>query len=246
MWRRRSPASAGFTVIELLTVIAIIGILAALLLPALASARRKAWQVSCVNNLKQIGVAFHLYLNDSSDYVVPMVDNSFTVYWFGRRVAANEPIRRQDGSLYAYLKNAGSIEICPSFGGYVPLGVEPATSYGYNYYFLSPFGGPPTWAPTPVKLTQVGSPARTICFADSARDYNGVLEENWYLDPPIWFGTKNPFYFVHFRHDGFANVLFCDGHVDRMQPGIGPDEHQLGHIGTDNFWYSLDAKMEAK
>jgi len=53
-------------------------------------------------------------------------------------------------------------------------------------------------------------------------------------------------YSVHFRHDGFANVLFCDGHVDRMQPGIGPDEHQLGHIGTDNFWYSLDAKMEAK
>lgn len=245
MISRRFPRrrSVGFTLVELLTVIAIVAILAGLLLPALASVRKRAWQVSCTNNLKQIGIAFQMYVNDNNDYVVPLVDDTFSVYWFGRRVAPDEPIRRQDGFLYPYLRNAGRIEICPSFTGYLPLGSEPGTSYGYNYYFLSPFSGPPTWAPVPVKFTQIEAPARTIAFADSARDYNGVLEENWYLDPPQWFGVDNPFYFVHFRHNGFANVLFADGHVRPMQPGIGPNANKLGHIGTDNYWYNLKAEM---
>jgi prepilin-type N-terminal cleavage/methylation domain-containing protein len=57
----------GFTLIELLVVIAIIAILAAMLLPALAAAKRKAQKINCVNNLKQIGLAFRIWEGDNSD-----------------------------------------------------------------------------------------------------------------------------------------------------------------------------------
>lgn len=69
---RRHPAATparprGFTLIELLVVIAIIAILAAMLLPALARAKQRSQRASCVSNLKQIGLAFSLYLDDHHD-----------------------------------------------------------------------------------------------------------------------------------------------------------------------------------
>jgi prepilin-type processing-associated H-X9-DG protein len=211
--------------VELLVVIALIAILAAMLLPALNRGVESARRMQCAGSLHQFGLAAQMYWDDNSGncflYQVAPTNNGF-IYWFGWLQNGAEGKRAFDatqGALYPYTQSSG-IDICPSLNYYSAQFKLKATGaafgYGYDLALSPPMGG------TPVNIWQVTRPADIALLADAAQinsfeppasHDNPLLEEFYYVDS--YEAT------AHFRHQTSANVLFCDSHVapEKMVPG---------------------------
>jgi prepilin-type N-terminal cleavage/methylation domain-containing protein/prepilin-type processing-associated H-X9-DG protein len=205
----------GFTLLELLVVIAIIAVLAALLLPAIAQAKKRAQQAQCVGNLRQLGLGLQNFVGENRAY--PSVisgtnaDNPGT--WMTQLDRGVSGISKPNSGFLTE-----GVWRCPSarWGPSWKPGQTP-TSYGYNAFGVLPIGNRTNALGlhgrfvsnselfAPVSESEVVKPSEMMAVGDSLRGGMFLMRSDLKNIGRAGYAS---------RHDGKINVMFCDGHVD--------------------------------
>ena len=213
-WKKRGAGGEGaFTLIELLVVIAIIAILAAVLLPALSKAKAQGHSAKCKSNLRQMGIALRMYVDDNR------------VYPFGASATSIQPLQNWWDSLAQFhgITWTNRAFHCPAYQGPIDGVVG---SYAYN---ISGTGSPslglgytdasltPTYNHRPISESQVIMPSEMFAIADARirqpdSEYSNGSGIVWM---PMNFRTTGEI--LLFRHGKGFNFLFCDVHVELVK-----------------------------
>jgi len=222
-----------FTLIELLVVIMIISVLASLLAPTLSRALASAKQLSCTNNLKQISIGMHLYVDDYSGWLPPACGTGFVTYYINNYLS--QPYYKavgvtpsSQGSFKSLLfTDMSSLYFCPSLinPSESPFfsGTTPVTEFYSSYHTTSSISGDPnggcwvisisSWTDYLRKLTRIKGNCvlvldRNYATNTPARGLPWSYTSYWQYSPTY------PWYAPSFHHvSNQCNFLFKDGHV---------------------------------
>jgi prepilin-type processing-associated H-X9-DG protein len=202
---------------------AIISVLAGILFPVFASARKAATKIACLDNLRQLTLAYQLYGNDYDDTLcAPVYLSNLVVYpwhaWFGELDSPTATLDPSRALLSPYLRNT-SVFNCPDID-VIPNPLSQDLSYGINDQLCIATVNLRNLnvSFSPVMGSEVQAPSETILFGDAAQNDPGPrIDKRAILQFNTRFagGSRG---FLHARHEGtMASVAWLDGHVSSKQ-----------------------------